>query len=156
MNQVQWYGQWWWLSFRVLFLAFFVTCTISAVIQYIQGTCGLDKPVFFGVITLAGILFNSQYCYYFGVTDNELIIKNHIRRWYRKSYLIQDIKSIRMETSTNKIDSDSIRIFITPASYQLYYAATLTGKRWHLLEQQLEAKGLRVNNFISYGAIWSS
>jgi hypothetical protein len=147
MNPVKWYGRQWWLSLRVLFLACFASSAISAVIQYIQGAYGLKTPVFLCIVALAAILFNSQYCYYFGVTDHKLIIKNHIKRWYRKSYLIQDIKSIRMENSTNKIDSDSIRIFITPASYELYYGATLTGKSWHLLAQQLEAKGLRVNNF---------
>lgn len=95
----------------------------------------------------AGLLWfflNSYIMYYFKVSNNFFLIRNHNFFWVKKAYRISDIKEIVYETPGNL--PNCLRIIIKDYRDKLYPAGTLRDNDWLNLKTTLESHKIKVRN----------
>lgn len=100
--------------------------------------------VFLGVYGLFWFVLNSWMMYFFGLTKNHLIVKNHYFLWEIKTYKLTDIHEIVYESQGRS--PNCMRIITKDFKYKLYRAGTLRDKTWIKLMHQLQEKGIKVRN----------
>lgn len=105
----------------------------------------LIMPVIFGFFMF--ILF-SQRMYYFGLSENLLAIRNQNFPWVRKVIPLFDIREIVFEQK-HKMPV-TLRIIKKDFTSQTYPAATIWSKKWMMLKNDLEKKGIKVRNECVY------
>jgi hypothetical protein len=87
--------------------------------------------------------FGTQ-AYYFLVSDSHLIVKNHLFRWYRKVYALEDIKDAKLERPTKR--STTLRITTKDFQSNAFSAGTLRTKTWQALLERFSQKRISVRN----------
>lgn len=94
-------------------------------------------------ILIIGILLLTSFLwYYFGVSSNYLIVKNIGFFWIKETFSLADIREVVIETKDKR--PDGLRIITKDFKTRLYYAESLTNKKWRLLKGDLESKGIKV------------
>jgi hypothetical protein len=86
------------------------------------------------------VLYNTRYMYYFSISGNELQISHHFLFWYKKTFLLKEISSIRIDTNPGKGRNTNpyfLRIYETPLVYKTFYGCTLRDKHWRALQKEL-------------------
>jgi hypothetical protein len=81
--------------------------------------------------------------YYFILTDNHLIVKNHNFFWKNDVYRLSDIKKISFEKGSSK-SPYFMRIITNDFKMKVYPADSLNRKHWNSLREDLLAKGILV------------
>jgi hypothetical protein len=82
--------------------------------------------------------------HYFEVSDNFLVVRNHVLPWKRKGYRLAEIKEVVFETR-NKMPI-CLRIISKNYKNELYPAGTLHKKTWLALKGYLKSKNIKVRN----------
>lgn len=100
----------------------------------------------FSLFSLLWIYLNARLMNYVKLTDEYLIINNHILVWKKSIYKIHDIKEIVFETQRKA--PYSLRVITKDFRNKLYPAATLRDKTWLHLKGKLEVKKVKVRNEI--------
>ncbi|SDE46361.1 hypothetical protein SAMN05216464_106235 [Mucilaginibacter pineti] len=98
-------------------------------------------------IVLGWICFRgiSGTMYYFGVSDNYLIVKNHNLFWKKELFKLTEIKEAVFEMPGNK-RPNPLRIITKDFKSNVYKAGKLWDKNWRALKKALESKGVHVRN----------
>lgn len=119
----------------------------SAVMIFIipQKKTVLWMPVVFISFFLS--VFSSR-MYYFGLSDNQLFIRNHNFFWIKRMYRMTDIKEVVFE-QRSKLPV-TLRIINNDFTSKTYPATTLWSKTWLQLKADLESKGIKVRNECVY------
>ena len=81
---------------------------------------------------------------YFQISDNHLIIKNHILIWNKKSYNMQNIQEIVFERNGNM--PNVLRIITNDFKSKKFSASTLKNKNWFDFKLKLEEYNIKVRN----------
>lgn len=100
--------------------------------------------IFLGVYGLFWFILSSWMMYFFGLTRNYLIVKNHYFLWKFKAYKLTDIHKVIYESQGR--NPNCMRIITKDFKYKLYRAGTLRDKTWIKLMHQLREKGVDVRN----------
>ena len=90
-------------------------------------------------LTLSGWLMH-----YFKVSQNFLVIKDHIYFWQNTVYRISDIKEVVFESARKQ--PNCLRVITNDFHSKLYPAGTLRDKTWLLMKDKLESYGVKVRN----------
>ena len=133
------------INFRAIIMwLFIVPIAISLISNY-------NKPgiVIFLLLTAYFLVkIISWYLYYFEVSDNYLVVRNHNLFWRKDIYRLSDIGEIVFEMP-NKMPG-CMRVITKDFNGKLYRAATLSNKKWNALKDDLERKKIPIRDeFIS-------
>lgn len=82
--------------------------------------------------------------YFFEVTDEFFIVRNHIFFWKKHVYKLDEIDQVIFE-STGKAPN-GLRVTTKDYRTKLYWASTLNRKTWLAMKQLLDEKGVLVKN----------
>jgi len=82
--------------------------------------------------------------YYFKVSGEYLIIKNHFFPWYTKGYKLKDVSAIVVEISVRRVIG--LRVNTHGFFSKRYPAGSLRRDGWKGLQQVLEDRGIPVKN----------
>jgi len=88
--------------------------------------------------------FFSTRLYYFGLSENFLVVRNHNFFWIRKFCRMEDIREIVFERA-NKMPT-TLRIIKKDFASKAYPAATISNKKWVQLKDELEKRNITVKN----------
>ncbi|WP_418262624.1 hypothetical protein [Flavobacterium faecale] len=97
------------------------------------------------VITVFLMLVYSWLLYYFEVSQNYLIIKNHYYFWKKEIYYLSDIKEIVFEERYGKRPK-SLTIITFDFKTERYYAGSLTSKTWLAMKDELKNQNIVIRN----------
>jgi hypothetical protein len=129
------------LNYRVIMLWMIITGCIAIGVAG-KSVLGI---MFLTFICVISFLWFSVCFYYFGVSDNYLIVKNYNRFWMHKVYRLSEIKEVVFEKPESKMPYP-LRIITTDLRSDLYQAATLWPKSWKRLKDDLERKNVAIRN----------
>ena len=97
-------------------------------------------------ITLGGalvwFLLHIYFLHYFQVSNNYLVIRNHIQFWKKVPYLLSDIKEVVFETQPKM--PNCLRVITKDFKTKLYPAGTLSNKTWDALQQKFREHKIKV------------
>jgi hypothetical protein len=82
--------------------------------------------------------------HYFQVTDEHLIIRNHVAFWYKRTYKLDDIQQIRFG-SESKMPTALI-LYTKDYKKRYFHADTLWKKHWKSLRDDLRSKKVKTGN----------
>jgi len=135
------------LSFESIVYWSFMVILISALLTNKNyNSLNIQSVIYISVIFLLFFLQFSWRMYYFGLTKNHLIIRNHHYLWTKKIYQLSDIKEIIFEPSVYIARPNSMRIITIDYTTKLFPASTLRDKTWLKLKRELEQRGIKVRN----------
>ncbi|HTD98653.1 MAG TPA: hypothetical protein VK668_05180 [Mucilaginibacter sp.] len=100
------------------------------------------------VLTMPIVIILSFRMYYFGLSENYLVVRNHDFFWVKKFHQISNIKEVVFEQRHNM--PVSLRVINNDFTSKLYPATTLGSKKWLALKADLESKGVKVRNECVY------
>jgi hypothetical protein len=78
--------------------------------------------------------------YYFQLSDDRLIIRNHFFPWYRRYFALSDIREVVFETPYKR--SRGLRVTTADLHSRMYAAGSLWDKHWDALKAALKEEGL--------------
>lgn len=86
--------------------------------------------------------------FYFLISNQHLIIKNHFFPWLTKYYNLDDIIEIHFEQpwGYRSRRSKSLRVITKDFKTKLYSAGSLQEKHWRMLQQKFESYGIEVKD----------
>lgn len=82
--------------------------------------------------------------YYFGVSDNSLVVKLHNIYWFNEVYQLADIEEIVLDRPYQI--PICLRVVTKSGKIALYPAASLWRNTWLELKAELKQKGVKVRN----------
>ena len=97
--------------------------------------------IIFCILWLGG---HSFFLYYFGVSENYLVIKNHNFFWIKAPIACADIKEVIFETRSR--GPNCMRVVTKDFRTRLYPAGTLSDKKWRELLTKLRKNKVKVRN----------
>lgn len=145
-------------SYRGISMLFFIFMISFVFIPLVRESTGYMIVVYaisyLLIISIIVFYFGWQLCY-FGVSSKQLIIRNPIFFWWRRTILFSEIKSIRIDMTTIGRRSRPygpyyLRVFFDSLKTQKFYAGTLNGRKWALLSEELEKNEIKVTNMVPY------
>ena len=95
-------------------------------------------------MALFSFLFGGQLCY-FSISEENLEIRNHVFRWYRRKYALKDIEILIFERSLGRM-SNSLRVKSAGSRPWSYFAGSLRYEDWYAFEKALKKRGIAVDN----------
>jgi hypothetical protein len=84
------------------------------------------------------------FTYYFKMSANFFVIRNHNAFWYKKIYLLSDIREVVFEQHGRA--PYGMRVITNDFESKLFYGATLWKKQWRALRDDLKEKGILVKD----------
>lgn len=87
---------------------------------------------------------HTRLMHFFMVSEQLLVVRNHILFWQKKIVSIEDIKEVVFETQGKM--PNCLRIITKDFRSTLYPASTLLNKDWFALQNQLTSYGILVRN----------
>jgi hypothetical protein len=117
---------------------------LSLIFSIIPILAGSYFPFF--IVLFICILIYSLSMYYFSITDEYLIIKNHILYWKKRVFRLIDIREIIFEVITGKQSAYMIVVITNDFKYYRFKANALKVNTWFELKKTLEDKGIKVRN----------
>lgn len=99
---------------------------------------------FISLISLIWFLLNSRAMYFFEISENFFIIRNHYYFWVKDIYNISDIREVVYNRQHKQ--PNNLRIISKDFNTKTYFAGSLTDKTWLEMKQELESKNISVRN----------
>lgn len=93
--------------------------------------------------------FFSYGLHYFQVTDEHLIIRNHVAFWYKKTYKLDDIQQIRFGSESRM--PTTLILYTKDYKKRFFHADTLWKKHWKSLRDDLRSKKVKTGNLGQVG-----
>lgn len=127
----------------ILFLVYIIV--ISIALRPIRSDAGsiVYSSILF-VVFIPMYLIVGRRLYYFKVSDEHLIVRNHFFPWYTKGFPFKDISNIVFESSIRR--TAGLRVNTHGYFSRQYTGGSLQRTGWLGLQQALEEKGVSVNN----------
>jgi len=100
--------------------------------------------IFAGTSSALWLVFHGWLMHNFKVSQNFLVIKDHIFFWQNTPFRFSDIKEVVFETRQKQ--PNSLRVITKDFHSKLYPAGTLRDKTWLLMKDKLESCGVKVRN----------
>lgn len=103
------------------------------------------------MISIIGFLYfigNSYFLHYFSISDNYLMIRNHVFFWKHRVYKIADVKEIVFESESRW--PNCLRVITKDYRSKLYPADTLSDKTWIEIKRVMKNQGVIVRNECIY------
>jgi hypothetical protein len=120
--------------------------TAIMVVDYLNGD--FRNEWFVDVMAIGVMLgmywFFSYGLNYFQVTDEHLIIRNHVAFWYKKTYKLDDINKIHFG-SESKMPTALI-LYTKDYKKRFFHADTLWKRHWKSLRDDLRSKKVKTGN----------
>lgn len=100
-------------------------------------------------IVLLGISFfwfvlNAFMMYYFEISKNYFVIRNHYFFWIKKNYKVTDIREIVFETQPKQ--PNKLRLITKDFKSVVFPAGSLSDKTWLEMKKEFESKNIPVRN----------
>lgn len=89
-------------------------------------------------------ILNSWMMYYFEISKNFFVVKNHYFFWKKDIYSISDIKEVVFEIQPKQ--ANKLRIITKDFKTKFYLAGSLKDKTWLEMKDELESKNIKVRN----------
>jgi len=134
-----------WLNYRSFLLWCFIGLLIYIGISHI-GNLGL--LILLLGIGLGAFRIGSWYIYYFDLSDNYFVVKNHNMFWVSKIYPLSNIQQIVFEQPYKM--PGSIRVITKDFKSKLFRAGTIPDRQWIDLKNTLEKKHITVRDEFVY------
>jgi hypothetical protein len=83
--------------------------------------------------------------FYFTISGEDLIIRNHIFRWIRKRYALKDIQIVVLEKANGRFPC-ALRVKSTVTRAWSFFARGLSDTDWDELDKTLRKRGFPVDN----------
>jgi hypothetical protein len=129
-----------WHSFGFLLWLVFFSRT------FLAGNLSFSNPVF--IIMAFSCFFwystSISQMYYFDLSRNYLVIKNHLLPWKKKVYRVSSIKEIVLEKKAKM--PCSLRVITNDFKTSLYHASTPSKKSWRKFKTELESYHIKVRD----------
>ena len=127
----------------IVFLVYIIMIAIA--LRPIRSDVG--SVVYAAILTVVFIpmyIMVGNRLYYFKVSDEYLIVKNHFFPWYTRGFKLRDVNNIVLESSIRR----AIGLRVNTRGYfsKRYTAGGLRRDSWFALQQVLEEKGVTVDN----------
>lgn len=126
-------------SGRSLFTWFLILIILSGLLKNSGGDLLFGLSFLFALFAM-----NVATVYFFEVTDEFFIVRNHIFFWKKHIYKLDEIDQVIFE-STGKAPN-GLRVTSKDYRTKLYWACTLNRKTWLAMKQLLDEKGVLVKN----------
>lgn len=139
------------LNFRMIPLCVVSWLTVYAFIKQ-QEFSGTTLFIFGGL--LFWFLLTSWMMHYFEVTNNSLVVRNHILFWRKRYYSLSNIQQVVFESESRQ--PNAMRIICKNFSGRKYLASSLKDKTWLKLKARLESLGIEVRNEAIYERLLSN
>lgn len=121
----------WWITMSGL--GFIVLSILPFAVSFLKGTSfAMPLGVYFGLVLGCYLLFGYQ-LHYFRLSENYLIITNHLWIWKQKKYKLNQISEIVFEQPGNL--PVSMRVTTKEFKSKIYPAASLRNKTWEELQK---------------------
>ncbi|UBM58370.1 hypothetical protein LAG90_16320 [Marinilongibacter aquaticus] len=98
--------------------------------------------VLFGLTPILYLIYGWM-MHYFGLSDEYLIIKNHLFFWQKKVFRLNDVREIAFTYSHDK-GPYNCTIITKDLNSRSFRAGSLSKKNWQAFKAQLEAQGIPV------------
>lgn len=106
-----------------------------------QSLSALTFAVTFGIFWVG---INSWLLFYFGVSKDYLVVRNHNYFWMVKVFRLTDLKEVIFESEGQQ--PNCLRIITKDFKNKFYPAGTLRDHTWLEMKKLLESKGVKVRN----------
>ncbi len=126
------------ISWRIMLMP-----VISFLMTILDSEFAKRDVVVFIALPVGYVLLHFFCLYYFQVTDDYLIVRHHLLFWRKRIYKLSDIDHMSRLGVDTKLP-DKLRIVTRDYKSTLYYAATLHGKTWDALEEELKSRGMKI------------
>ncbi|NNT72904.1 hypothetical protein HKT18_11810 [Flavobacterium sp. IMCC34852] len=93
-------------------------------------------------------IMNSFMMYYFEISKNFLVVRNHYFFWIKKVYKIENIHEIVFETQSKQ--PNKLRLITKNFESVVFPAGSLSDKTWLEMKQEFESKNIIVRNECIY------
>ena len=113
------------------------------------GNPGIGGIIFLVIVAICWFILSSFSMFYFGLTNEYLVVRNHNFTWFTRIYLLGNIKEVVFECPNSK-QANTMRIITRDFRNKTYHAGTLSDKTWLDLKEKLEMKGAVVRNECIY------
>lgn len=104
----------------------------------------LEMILRFSALSIFWFLLNSWMMYYFEISDEYFVIKNHYFLWIKKIYLLENIREIVYEQQGKQ--SNALRIITKDFKSERFIAGSLSNKKWLEMKDFFEEKNIKVRN----------
>ncbi|WP_295654138.1 hypothetical protein [uncultured Mucilaginibacter sp.] len=128
-------------NFRSLMIWFLIVMIFCTSIKNVDKLNGWLFSLVFAFIMFR---LTAWFTYYFKTSDSFLVVRNHNAFWYKKIYLLSDIKEVVFEQEWRR--PDGMRIITKDFESKLYYGSSLWKKQWRALRDDLKEKGISVKD----------
>jgi len=102
------------------------------------------KALIILIIPIGLILLFSYKLYYFILTDDQLIIRNHVFIWIQRTYNLNNIETFVIEQQYKQ--AIALKIIDKNLDCKAYQADSLKKRVWRELIKELEGRNFEVNN----------
>jgi hypothetical protein len=89
-------------------------------------------------------LYIGRRLYYFGISDNYLVIKLHNAPWFKEIYYLSGIREVVFEQRFKM--PVTLRVITNDFKSDVYPAGTVSDKQWMQLKDAFEKKNIKVRN----------
>jgi len=127
----------------------FIFAGFALALLYLEFFSSNNKAPGFSLLAtgIAYAGFGSQ-LYYFELSNQAFIVRNHFFPWIKKEYLLNEITGISVEKPYRR--SNALRIINTRFKSKLYSAGSLRDKHWVELKETFENLGIHLMDFTGY------
>lgn len=116
---------------------------------YLKRKIEFDVSILFLIgFSLIWFILNSYMMFYFEISKDYFIVKNHYFFWIKKVYNISSIYEIVYETQSKQ--PNKLKIITKDFKSKVFPAGSLTYKTWLEMKSELESKNISVRNECIY------
>lgn len=115
-------------------------------ILFVIGFVQVTDLWFLIIFIIIWFLMGSHWTYYFQVSSNFFIIKNHNYFWWEKVYRISNIQEVIFDQRGYRLPTTALSIITKDFHFKRCMAGTLHNATWLKLKDKLESCGISVRN----------
>lgn len=133
-----------WLNFRVMIIMSLLIFTVFIMISKNIKPIGWVLPLIISLIVY--FTLRGQF-YYFALSENYLVVKNHFKFWTKHIYRLEHIKLVSLELPRYR-EPNSIKIIFKDYTKKKFYAASLSTDKLRELKREFRKSNTNIRNEI--------
>lgn len=132
-----------WINFRVITTISFLIFTVFMISKDIKPISWV-LPLIISLILY--FILQTQF-YYFAISENYLVVKNHFKFWTKHIYRLEYIELISLEMPRYR-EPNSIKIIFKDYTKKKFYAASLSTSKLRELKSEFKKSNTNIRNEI--------
>ena len=129
------------LGFRGMILLLYLAGLVCMLVQNHSKSIEIFLYIFLSSLTIWALCYFS---YYFILSDDDFIVRNHYLLGFKKIYKFNNIKEVVFEQGSKM--PGSVRVITKDYKGKLYRAETLSDRKWVNLKDELEKRQLSIRD----------